>query len=92
MEQPNLDMQMFASVKVLQSQQEDMKSSIKALEEAVDRHLLDKSRLKDLEDTLAEMQDSRKDWVTWALQTVGSIVITTAIVLLGAKLGVNVSW
>ena len=92
MEQPSLDMQMYANVMVIKSQQEDIKDSVKGLEEAVDRHLLDASRLDAVESELRELREGRRDWVTWAMQTIGSIIITTLVVWIGGRLGVSVSW
>lgn len=85
-------MQMYASIRVLESQQKEINRSIGSIEENFERHLLDASRLEALEQSMEEMDDRRRGWTSWFLQTVGSIVITTLIVYLGGKLGISVSW
>lgn len=70
---------LYAGIEVLKSQQAEINRRLGLIE-------------KKLEDDEAEADESRVNWKTWALQTVGQVVMVTALVALGNTIGVDLKW
>lgn len=90
---PNtLELELYAGLKVVQSQQSEINRRIGVIERILEERIVDPTRVADLEAWRDETSDSRRDWVTWGMQTTGSVILTTVLVLLGGKLGIAMAW
>lgn len=92
----SLELELYAGLKVVQEKQSEINRRIGNIERALEARGSEAHRIAKLEEDLAELRaeleegsDSRRDWWTWGLQTVGSIVLSSAVIALGAKLGVS---
>lgn len=70
---------LHAGVEVLKSQQSEINRRLGLIEAS-------------LKEDEAEAEESRVSWKTWMLQTVGQVVIVTALVALGNAIGVELKW
>jgi hypothetical protein len=70
---------LHAGVEVLKSQQSEINRRLGLIE-------------KKLQDDDAEADESRVNWKTWALQTIGQVLVVTALVALGNTIGVDLKW
>lgn len=70
---------LYAGIEVLKSQQTEINRRLGLIE-------------KKLEEEEDAADESRVSWKTWALQTVGQVLMVTALVAIGKAIGVEFSW
>lgn len=92
----SLALELYAGLKVVQEKQSEINRRIGNIERSLDARTSEAHRIAQLEADLAELKaeleegsDSRRDWWTWGLQTIGSIILSSAVIAVGAKLGVT---
>ena len=73
------DFEMYAGIKVIESQQVDINRRLEGLESG----LVDPARVTALELASA----SRSSWTTWLLQTAGTVIVTALVLALMGLVG-----
>lgn len=79
--------ELVAGLAVTQSQQTEINRRLGNIEKKLEDDLVSPERVASIETQLEE----RKSWLTWIFQTVGSVVVITALSLLGNKIGIQVT-
>jgi len=91
-----LELELYAGLKVLQEKQSEINRRLGIMERSIESLGSYGPRIAALEASSTELtqwrdegKDTRSQWRTWAFQLVGSILLTSLTIWLGAKLGVN---
>lgn len=92
LEAHKLDLELYAGLKVVQSQQTEINRRIGDIERTLKEKMIDPERVLELEQWREGSSDQRRGAFLFVLQIVGQVVLVTALVWLGSKLGVDVKW
>lgn len=79
MAEESLSRELYAGIEVLKSQQSEINRRLGIIE-------------KKLEDEDSAADEKRDTWWTWAIQTVGQILLVSVVLAGGKSLGIELSW
>lgn len=82
---------LYGAVKTIFERQSEINRRVASIEKSVDAKRADSTRVDELEAWREESTDTRRDWRTWLLQTVGTVVITALVMWGLSRLGVPVT-
>lgn len=90
-----LELELYAGLKVLQEKQSEINRRVGRMELSMESVASLGGRVGILESTCGELntwkdegKNSKRAWGSWAIQTIGSVVLTALTIWIGTRLGV----